>query len=51
MKIYVNKIENRTTYKIKTGYYFELLMPKTMKFHGSTKSKTAKDENGENVLI
>ena len=43
------KIENRITFKIKTGYYLELLMPETMKLLGSTKSKTTKDENGENV--
>ena len=34
--IYVNKIENRITFKIKTGYYLELLTPKTMKLLGST---------------
>ena len=47
--IYVNKIENRTTLKIKTGYYLELLTPETMKLLGSTKSKITKSENGENV--
>ena len=47
--IYVNKIENRITFKIKTGYYIELLTPETMKLFGSTKSKINKDENGENV--
>ena len=36
-------------FKIKTGYYFELLTPETMKLLGSTKSKITKDENGENV--
>ena len=36
--IYVNKIENRITFKIKSGYYLELLTPETMKFFGSTKS-------------
>ena len=46
--IYVNKIENRT-FKIKTGYYFELLTPERMKLLGSTKSKITKVENGENV--
>ena len=25
IRIYVNKIENRTTFRIKTGYYLELL--------------------------
>ena len=48
--IYVNKIENRMTFKIKTGYYIELLTPETMKLLGSTKSKIRKDEIGENVL-
>ena len=47
--IYVNKIGNRVTFKIKTGYYLELLTPETMKLLGSTKSKITKDENGENV--
>ena len=47
--IYVNKIEKRITYKIKTGYYLELLTPETMKLLGSTKSKIIKDKNCENV--
>ena len=47
--IYVNKIENRITFKIKIGYHLELLTPETMKLLGSTKSKITKDENGENV--
>ena len=46
--IYVNKIENRITFKIKAGYYLELLTPETMKLLGSTKSKITKNENGEN---
>ena len=49
MKIYVNKIENRVTFKIKKGYYLELLTPETMKLLGSTESKITKDKNGENV--
>ena len=39
IRIYINKIENRITFKIKTGYYLKLLMLKTMKFLESTKSK------------
>ena len=31
MRIYVNKTENRTTFKIKTGYYLEILTVETMK--------------------
>ena len=48
IRIYINKTENRIKFKIKTGYYLELLTPETIKLLGSTKSKTA-DENGENV--
>ena len=39
IRIYTNKLENRITFKIKTGYYLELLTPKTIKLLGSTKSK------------
>ena len=49
IRIYVNKIENRITFKIKNGYYLELLTPETMKLLGSTNSKITKDKNGENV--
>ena len=49
VRIYINKIENRITFKIKTGYYLELLTPETMKLLGITKSKITKIENGENV--
>ena len=48
--IFVNKIENKILFKIKTGYYLELLTPETIKLLESTKSKIAKDENDENVL-
>ena len=47
--IYVYKIENKVMFKIKTGYYLEQLMSKTMKLPRSTKSKINKDEDGENV--
>ena len=49
VQIYVNKIENRVTSKIKNGYSLELLTPETMKLLGSTKNKITKDKNGENV--
>ena len=39
IRMYINKIENRITFKIKTGYCLELLTPETMKLLGSTKSK------------
>ena len=44
IKIYINKIEKRITFKIKTGYYFE-----TMKLLERTKSKITRKGNGENV--
>ena len=49
IRIYINKIENRITFKIKTGYYLELLTPETMKLLGSAESKITKDNNSENV--
>ena len=49
IQIYVNKIENRITFKIKNGYSLELLTKETMKLLGSTKNKITKDKNGENV--
>ena len=49
VQIYVNKIQNRITFKIKKGYSLEILTLEIMKLHGSTKSKTTKDKNCENV--
>ena len=49
IRMYINRIENRITFKIKNGYYFELLTPETMKLLGSTESKITKEKNGENV--
>ena len=45
----MNKIEYRITFKLKTGYYFELLTPESMKLIRSTESKITKGKNGENV--
>ena len=49
VRIYVIKIENKITFKIKTGYYLKHLTPDTMKLLGSTETKITKNENGENV--
>ena len=49
IRIYVNKIKNRITFKIKTGYYLELSTPSTMKLLGSTENKITLDKNGENA--
>ena len=43
IRVYTNKIENRIMFKIKTGYYLELLTLDTIRLLGSTKSKIAKN--------
>ena len=35
--IYVDKIENRITFKIKTGYYLEILTSETIKYFEALK--------------
>ena len=45
IRIYINKIENRITFKIKAGYYLKLLTLKTMKLLGSSKKKVNKNKN------
>ena len=49
VQIYVNKTENRITFRIKKGFSPELLTPETMKLLGSTENKISKDKNSENV--
>ena len=49
VQIYVNKIKNRITFKIKDGYNLELLTSETMKLLRSTENKITKGKNGENV--
>ena len=49
IQIYVNKIENMITFKIKNGYSLELLTKETTKLLASTENKITKDKNGENV--
>ena len=49
IRIYINKIENRIIFKIKTGYNLEFLTSETMKLLGSTENKITKDKNGDSV--
>ena len=49
VRIYVNKIGNRITFKIKPGYYIQVSMPETMKLLGSIKTKVTKDKSGKNM--
>ena len=45
----MNKIKNRTVFKIKTGYKLELLTEETMQILGSSKKVIDKKKNGEIV--
>ena len=36
-KIYINRRENRITFKTKTGYYLKLLTPETINYLGAVK--------------
>ena len=47
IRIYINKVENRITFKTKTEYYLELLTPETMKL--LTSIKIFRNKDGENV--
>ena len=49
VKIYVNEIKNRITFKIKNWCSVELLTHVTMKLLGSTENKITENKNGENV--
>ena len=49
IQIYVNKIQNMVTVKIKNAYSLQRLTPETMKLLGSTKNKITKDKNDENI--
>ena len=49
VKIYFDRIQNRVTFKIKYGYYLELLMPETLKLPVSIKRRISRNKNGENV--
>ena len=46
-RIYVNKIENKITFRIKTGYYPEILTSETIKLL----SIITKDANGDSLII
>ena len=48
IEIFVSRNKNRITFKIKNGYYLELLTPETMKLLGSTESEITGEKNGEN---
>ena len=45
----MKKTGNRITFKIKTGYYLEFLMPETMKLPVRTENKITKTKLGKCV--
>ena len=49
VQIYVNKIENRVTLKIKNEYSLELFTSETLKLLGSIENKITIDKNSETV--
>ena len=49
VQIYVNKIENRVTLKIKNEYSLELFTSETVKLLGSIENKITIDKNSETV--
>ena len=49
VQIYVKKIKNRITFKIKDEYSLELFRPETMKLLGGTENKITEGKNDENV--
>ena len=51
IRIYVNKIENRITFKSKNEYYLELLTPETMKLLGSAENEITRDKTVKMYLI
>ena len=49
IRMYVNKMESRITFKIKRGYRLGLLTPETMKLLGNSKNKVSKDKNSKKL--
>ena len=49
IRIYINRGDNKITFRVKSGYYLELLIPETMILLESTEYKITKDKNSENV--
>ena len=48
-EIYINQIQNKITFKIKSVYYLELLTPKTIKLLGNNQRQITKYKNGVNL--
>ena len=51
IRIYVNKIENRTAFKIKTGYYLQILTSYIEVWFTDQNSKPLEIENKINITL
>ena len=51
IEIYVYRIQNKVTFKIKSGYYLDLFTLDTMSLLGTVEEKITQDKNGESVYI
>ena len=49
VQIWANKIKNRVTFRIKSGYYLDFLTSKTIRLPEITGRRITKDKNGENL--
>ena len=49
IRIYVNKIGNKITFEVKTGYCLQPLRSERIKLLRITKGRVNKNDNGENV--
>ena len=48
-QIYINSMEKKITFKIKSGYYFDVLTVKTIKLLGSTDRRKTDSKDEENI--
>ena len=47
----INQVLNRNTFKVKSGYYLELLTTETIKLLGSAEEKITQDKTIENTPL
>ena len=48
-QIYISRIQKKITFKIKSGYYFDVLIVKTIKLLGSSDRRKTDSKDEENI--
>ena len=48
-QIYISRIQKKITFKIKSGYYFDVLTVKTIKLLGSTDRRKTDSKDEDNI--